>query len=257
MACAVTTVVSTAAIVGPPPSGVKAGDLLEGSARARARTRRARPCPRSGDASSGRSVKPSSSRQRPGSATTSPRRRARASPPGDGAARSRRTQPGSSSSRSDVSKLPAWPLHGPLDLTRLEEVGDQGGRSDDPVLARRLGDGGHARGRVAAVGVDDEDPPAARRGRRREQVAQHALERVDVERERPAEGEVVVRGPVRERRGEQDDLRPRRGLGGQPGHRLGDERIGAGCEMRPVLLGRADRDHGEGGRGERRRPPRA
>jgi hypothetical protein len=85
--------------------------------------------------------------------------------------------------------------HGSVERAGLEQLGEEGGRAQQPVLARSLGDGDGARRRVAAVPVEDEDAAAAGRRRRRQQVAQDERVRVDVQRQRAPERQVVVRAP--------------------------------------------------------------
>ena len=149
---ALTVVVSTAAIVGPGTSGTGVGELLERGrdrrhAAPRAPARRARAVASSGLIGVAVQLLPAA-----GLGDDDARRaRPRAAPPGEGLVRSGLTRSGSSASTTDVSKLPAWPLHRALDRVRIDEIGRHRGRGDEAELARRLGDGDRAGGGVAAV----------------------------------------------------------------------------------------------------------
>ena len=189
------------------------------------------------------SVKPSSSCQRPGSATTRPRGRFRAGPPGDGAARSSRTRLGIEREHDRRLEAPGVAGTGRR-RTRLDEVETARSRRQ-PVLARGLGDGDGAGRRVAAVGVQDEDAPDAGRRRGREQVAKNRAgrcrRRATASRRRAGDGRRRRRrasaraGSSRAARPRPPRARRRRSRSARP----------CRCEVRAVLLGRADREDGK------------
>ena len=223
---ALTVAVSTAAIVGRGSSGTGVGELLEGGGDC-GHARGERLLAALAEASSGRSVKPSSSCQRPARRRRARAAAGRAPPPGDGCARSGLTRPGRARARARSRSCPrvraAVPRsrpgrRGPT-ASRPRRADRAGATPPRPRSRRRLR---CRRGVVEHEDAGSRPTPPRRAGRPGRAGTSRRRARAS------AEGKMVIRGAVGERRREHDRLRPRRGRRGPLRDRGRDQRIRAG-----------------------------